>query len=412
MNIKLKPGIRRGIVTAPISKSYAHRVLIAKALSNRELPKFSGEDCIDIEATRDALIKMKGAIIDFCENQAVSRNKITINCKESASTLRFLLPIIGAAGINCEAVMADSLWNRPIDELLKECNIHGMNIIKKKNNRLLISGKLMPGEYTVSGDITSQYTTGLLFALPLLNADSTLRITGNIVSKSYIDITEDILNKSGIAFKYRDGEYFIPGNQSYNLKENTDIEGDWSLGGVFLCMGAFSPGIDVLGLDINSKQGDRVILDILRGFHGNIDISGSVVVSKGGKLEGQDIEAGDIPDMVPVISVLAAAAKGTTRIKNVSRLHYKESDRIKAIIDMIHSLGGYIEYRDNQLIITGKGKLQGGVINSCKDHRIAMAGAVSSCICTGKIEILEYKCTDKSYPKFWEDFNKLEIINN
>ena len=177
-------------------------------------------------------------------------------------------------------------------------------------------------------------------------------------------------------------------------------------------MGAFSPGIKVSGLNIDSRQGDKAVIEILQSFHGNINISGNAVISKRGNLTGSEIEAADIPDIVPALSIVAAGAKGVTIIRNVSGLRYKESDRIRAIIDMIHSLGGAAEYRNNHLIITGKGMLHGGVINSYGDHRIAMAGAVASCICKGEVEILDYRCTDKSYPDFWDDFKGLEAVKD
>lgn len=395
--ITLLPGIRSGAVRAPSSKSQAHRLLICAALGNRQVSVDCGEISKDIAATAKCLDSL-------C---AKSDEPALLYCGESGSTLRFLLPVCGALGKTAVFKMEGRLPERPLvpfDALLRE---HGMSI-EKTGNELHCSGKLKSGVFEIPGDVSSQFISGLLFALPLLDGDSTIRITGKIESKAYITMTEEAVSAAGIRFIKSENEYTVFGGQSYALPEGFSAEGDYSNGAFFLCMGALSPeGITVKNLPEKSSQGDMEILNILRRFGAEISSDGDEITVRKQKLLGIEIDASGIPDLVPVLAVLACAAEGETKIFNAARLRLKESDRLCATAELITSLGGDVTELPDGLIIRGGG-LHGGRVNSYNDHRIAMSAAVASCICDDAVTVTDPECTQKSFPLFWESFAKLE----
>ncbi len=416
MNITVRHGARYGVMEVPASKSQAHRLLICAALSEEKSLIYSGQLSKDIKATIDCLNALGADIVRTGEDvlnvtpivRPVSRTAV-LNCGESGSTLRFLIPVAGACGINSEFRMEGRLPWRPVDELIRVCGDHGMEI-EKSGCSIFVSGKLGPGEYEIDGRISSQYITGLLFALPLLRGNSSLRITGGVESSEYIKMTEDVLIKCGVSFEKKENVYTIPGQQKYSVPSIIQVEKDWSGAAFPLIMGAFSEkGVCVPGMDLKSIQGDKKILDILRGFGADVLISESGITVRKGELKGQIIDASDIPDLVPVVCVAAAGARGVTRIVNASRLRLKESDRIKSTADMIKSLGGHAEETEDGLIIHGTGSLKGGTVDSYGDHRIAMSAAAAAGICTGEVEITDAGCTEKSFPDFWKKLEGTEV---
>lgn len=412
MNVSLKSGNRRGEVTIPSSKSVAHRLLICSALSEISDNNIASSIKIngtskDIEATRiclDAIIKsVKDASV------GAQAEPVKLYCGESGSTLRFLLPIVCALGLRAVFIPEGRLANRPLTELSDQLIAGGAHV-EWKDDKLYVERQLRSGNYTLPGDVSSQYISGMLFALPLLSGDSRLDIAGKIESESYISLTEDAIQRAGIIFDKDEQGYTIPGGQTYKLQQDCAVEGDWSNAAFFLCAGALSgEGITVRGLDMNSAQGDMKILDVLKSFGAEVNITDSIFVRSGGA-KALTIDASQIPDLVPVISVLLCAAYGRSEIINASRLRLKESDRIETTVALINSLGGSAEATDDGIIIYGKGALLGGSADAANDHRIAMAGAVASIICEGATTIVGAECVSKSYPDFWEDFNKLEVI--
>lgn len=381
----------------------------------------SGEKCEikcngisnDIAATMKCL-KALGA--DFSENENLltvipigdgSSGLAQMDCGESGSTLRFLLPVTAALGRQAVFYPKGRLATRPLDDLSSQLQHHGA-LITARASEILCRGKIASGTYTLPGNVSSQYTSGLLFALPLLKGDSRLNITGKRESSAYITMTEEALKMSGIVLE-KDGDgYNIPGNQVYNMPTAGAIEGDWSNAAFFLCMGAFSPkGITVSGLNLDSTQGDRQILQILRDFGAEVVIRENGVFVRKNDARPLTISAEEIPDLVPVLGALLAGAEGRSVITNAQRLRLKESDRLESTAAMINSLGGTAKETEDGLIIDGRGSLLGGIVDSYNDHRIAMAAAAAACICRNKITVTDAECTDKSYPAFWDRFNEL-----
>ena len=409
--ITLVPGARSGVVRAPSSKSQAHRLLICAALGEKGCTVNCGEKSKDIIATAKCLQALCTDVRELFTGiyhiaPCKKADGAILPCGESGSTLRFLIPICGALGKSAVFKMEGRLPERPLapfDELLRN---HGM-CIEKEGDELHVSGKLQSGIFEIAGNVSSQFISGLLFALPLLAGDSIIRVTGKTESGAYIGMTENAIAKAGIRFEKADNEYTVFGNQKYNLPDSS-AEGDYSNGAFFLCMGALSDkGITVRNLPDNSLQGDKKIADILKCFGANISIGKNEITAKKDSLHGIEIDASEIPDLVPVLSVLACAAEGETKIYNAARLRIKESDRLCSTAALIKNLGGNVVERPDGLIIRGSG-LSGGKVDSFNDHRIAMSAAVAACMCTADVTITNPECTQKSFPLFWESFDQLE----
>ena len=408
------PGPRCGAVTVPASKSQAHRLLICAALSKGKKTISCAGISRDISATAfclDALcadIRFSGGEITVAPAEKTGE-EAELNCGESGSTLRFLLPLVGALGKSAVFKMEGKLPERPIEPLKSELIRRGM-IIERDGCLLKCSGTLSPGKFTIPGDVSSQFISGLLFALPLLDGGSEIEITGKTESVDYIAMTENALTQSGVVFTKTDRGYLIPGNQTYDLPEEVTVESDWSSAAVFLTLGALSDkGVTVGKLDTSSPQGDRRILEILKAFGAEIEIKDGLITARRGILRGMEIEASQIPDLVPVISVIAALSEGETRITGAGRLRLKESDRLASVSRMLSDLGADIKETEDGLIINGKPGLEGGETDPWGDHRIAMSAAVAASGCKNSVTVKNARCTEKSYPGFWEDLEGLSL---
>lgn len=414
MNITIAPGPRSGRVKIPASKSQAHRLLICAALAENETLISCDGLSADISATM-ACLNALGADISQQEDgrlhvrpiSAVPSGLCHLPCGESGSTLRFLLPVCGALGAEAVFHMEGRLPQRPLAPLDRELISHGMTL-RQEASLLYCSGRLEAGDYELPGDVSSQYISGLLMALPLASGESRLNISGSIESAAYITMTEDALALSGLKIERHDQSYRIPGGQRGHMPAELLVEGDFSNAAFFLCMGALSDkGLVVEGLDPASHQGDRAVLDILRAFGAEIsERTGSFAVRRG-KLRGLTIDAKPIPDLIPVLSVVASLADGETRIVNASRLRLKESDRLRSTRELLSALGADIRELDEGLVINGKAALSGGSVDSCGDHRIAMAAAVAACGCEAPVRLSGSLAVGKSYPRFWDDLGAL-----
>ena len=415
MNISIAPGERSGRVKIPASKSQAHRLLICAALGERETLIECDGLSADIRATA-ACLNALGADIRPTEGESalkvrpivkVPEGLCRLPCGESGSTLRFLLPVCGALGTEAVFHMEGRLPQRPLAPLDSQLKAHGMEL-RQEGELLYCAGKLESGNYELPGNVSSQYISGLLLALPLVPGDSRLSVTGSIESAAYITMTEDALKLSGIAFTKEQNTYSIPGSRRCRLPEHLRVEGDFSNAAFFLSMGALSPeGIEVTGLNPASHQGDKAGVDILRAFGAEIRETENGYFVRRCRLRGLTIDAKPIPDLIPVLSVVASLAEGETRIVNAGRLRLKESDRLSSTAALIRSLGGEAEELEDGLVIRGKAQLTGGSVDSWGDHRIAMAAATAACGCTGPVELSGAQAVNKSYPRFWEDFNAL-----
>lgn len=421
MNKTISHGPKSGIFEVPSSKSQAHRMLITAALSKSAGKLIVNGISKDISATikclnamgADIRITENGSgsseisvrpIIKTIDNSGMSAMYKPLPCGESGSTLRFLIPIAGALGIDVVFHMEGRLSERPLGALTDALSAHGMSFMQD-GKYLYCRGALTSGTFTIPGNISSQYISGLIMALPLLKGDSVINITGSIESGDYIAMTVAAVESAGIKIKKEENIYHIEGDQCYNVTGTRIVEKDWSSAAFPLCMGAFSEkGMTVPGLNLSSIQGDKEILNILKGFGAEVSEGCSVTVKKG-TLKGQIIDASRIPDLVPVISVVAAGAKGETRIIHAERLRLKESDRIATTVSMLRSLGADAEETADGILIRGKDRLPGGTVDSFNDHRIAMSAAVAAGICEGDVSVTGAECTDKSFPGFWEELS-------
>lgn len=420
----ITPGFRSGRIRIPSSKSVVHRLLVCASLGKNEVFLHFDGVSKDIQATADCLASLGASIevrpdgflvhpissLTSVSNHSLQteHNPILLPAGESGSTLRFLMPLVGMLGCSAAFVMHGRLSERPLapyDRLLEE---HSMQI-RREGTLLHCEGRLQSGDYCLPGNISSQYFSGLLMSLPLLSSDSCLQATGVLESPGYIALTEDALRLSDVRFT-REGEnaWHIFGGQRPKLAPEVYAEGDWSNAAFFLCIGALSEsGVSVSGLQLDSSQGDRAILSILNDFGALLFSDGDTVTVRRGETHPLEIDARDIPDLVPVLAVLCSAAPGTSRITGAARLRFKESDRLRAVKLMIQNLGGDLEELSDGLIIHGSGRLRGGMTEAFNDHRIAMSAAVASVLCSESVVISHAECVDKSYPAFWRDFESL-----
>lgn len=410
MTVNLPAGALAGQVRIPASKSQAHRLLICAALGKTPVTLHCDGFSKDIIATAHCL-RALGAEVAL-ENDALIRltpgrtdAACALMCGESGSTLRFLLPVAAALGATATFHMEGRLPQRPLAPLDEELTRHGVTLTRD-GDTLAVTGRLQPGDYTLPGNVSSQYVSGLLMALPLLHGDSTLTVTGKVESAAYIAMTEDALRLSGITFQKEGWTYRIPGRQTFALPQALSVEGDWSNAAFFLCAGALSEkGVTVTGLNAASSQGDRAVVDILRAFGASVTETADAVTVSAAPLHGITIDANPIPDLIPVLSVVAAYAAGETKIVNAARLRLKESDRIATTAALLRSLGGSVEELPDGLRLRGTA-LTDGTVDSANDHRIAMSAAIAASGCRVTVEGGE--CVSKSYPRFWQDYEALK----
>ena len=414
MNKTILPGARTGEVHIPASKSQAHRMLLCAAMGENEVTLRCRGLSKDILATV-ACLKALGASVD-AEGEVLHLRPVSapppglclLPCGESGSTLRFLLPLVGALGASAVFEREGRLPERPIEPLGRELCRNGMDI-RSDGARLSCSGQLRPGAFSLPGNISSQYISALLMTLPLLEGESTLHMEGALESAAYVAMTEEVLRLGGVRTEKTGYGYRIPGGQRCLFAPELSVEGDYSNAAFFLCAGALSErGIRVTGLDPQSRQGDRAIVPLLEEMGAQVASDGSSVTVKRDALHGITIDASPIPDLIPVLSVVAAAASGETRVIHAQRLRLKESDRLHSTTQMLRALGAEAEELPDGLVIRGGRTLAGGTVDACGDHRIAMSAAVAGGICRGAVTICGSECVQKSYPDFWTDFQQLK----
>ena len=413
MTRTVAPGPRAGVIQIPASKSQAHRMLICAALSREPSRLILDGFSADIEATMQCL----EALGARCEETAnglsvtpvgVCPAQARLDVGESGSTLRFLLPVLGALGVQAEIRMHGRLPERPLSPLWEVLEAHGMRL-QQDGTILHTDGQLIAGDYSLPGNVSSQFISGLLFALPLLGGNSTLTVTGALQSARYVSMTEQALAEAGILTKKDGPVWQIGGGQRYASPAVQTVEGDWSNAAFFLCMGALSAtGVTVTGLNSTSLQADRAVTEILVRFGAELTVSEDAVTVRRGVLHGITLDAGPIPDLVPVVSCLAALCDGETRVENAARLRLKESDRLQTTAALLSALGSSVRELPDGLIISGRGRLSGGTADACGDHRIAMSAAMAACGCEGPVTVSGSECVAKSYPAFWEDFASLK----
>ena len=390
MDITIQPCSLRGEVTVIPSKSQAHRLLICAAFADAPTQLHCPETNRDIEATADCLRALGTEILHTESGYSVfpistPPDQAVLNCCESGSTLRFLLPIVGALGVDAIFKMEGRLPQRPLSPLWEEMERMGCKLRFISDKELLCESQLRPGDYCIDGGVSSQFITGLLFALSLLDGDSSIRITGKLESKPYVEMTIQAMAQYGV---YVEG-FRVKGGKTYRSPGKLTVEGDWSNGAFWLAANALGSDIKVLNLDPNSAQGDRTVVEILNQLN-----TGTPTIS-----------ATDIPDLIPILSVIAAGRQGAS-FTDIRRLRLKESDRVASTIALLEALGGKADATADTLIVY-PAPFSGGTVDAVNDHRIAMAAAIAATCCAEPVTILGAECVKKSYPKFWEEYARL-----
>ena len=414
MNIRIEPKSLEGQVERVISsKSQAHRLLICAALGGRPVSLSGVTFSKDVEATCRCLKALGAEIALEGEELRVVPGRVPegrreLDCGESGSTLRFLLPVAAVLGAEADFTGRGKLAERPLSPLAEEMTAHGVSLSAPGTFPLACRGRLSPGTYTLAGNVSSQFFSGLLMALPLAAGDSLLRVEGRLESAPYVEMTLDALRSFGVTAERTAEGFRIPGGQAYRGPERLRVEGDWSGAAFWLAAGALSRGSVTCGnLNLRSSQGDREMAALLRGFGAEVTESGDRVTVRGGKLRGMELDAADIPDLVPILAVTAACAEGDTVIRRIARLRLKESDRVESVLALLRALGAEAEASGQEMRIHGRGGFGGGTVDACGDHRIAMAAAIAACRASGPVTILGAEAMEKSYPGFLEEYTAL-----
>jgi 3-phosphoshikimate 1-carboxyvinyltransferase len=419
MDKTLCPSSLFGVVRAVASKSMAHRLLILAALSPDPCDLRCSTTSEDIEATKACLRSLlydgdaqpKVRATDTGTQTSAQR---LLDCGESGSTLRFLLPVVGALGASVRILRHGRLSERPLAPFDDELAAHGMHI-KEAAEGLLVKGRLHGGRFVLPGDVSSQFTSGLLMAAPLLEEATEILVAKPVQSAPYIDLTIHALHTFGVAVRrdcmhYEGRAYarFAVSPTTLRAPAELDVEGDWSNAAFWLAAGAMEPqGITVDGLDLASAQGDRAILAALSAFGGRIARKGNAARATMDTARSAELDVQAIPDLVPPLAAVAATAPGVSRLRNAGRLRLKESDRLESVTRAITALGGNAWVEDDALVIQGVEHLSGGTVDAANDHRIAMMAAIMATHAQGPVTILGAECVSKSYPAFWDDYCQL-----
>lgn len=389
MDITIYPGKLSGTVRAVSSKSQVHRLLICASFSDKPTKLECPDTNQDIEATAECLRALGSDIVrtdyGYLVNPVVNvPERATLNCRESGSTLRFMLPVVCALGVQATLHMSGRLPYRPLSPLWEELERMGAKLSRPTEDTICVEGQLLPGEYQMDGSVSSQFITGLMLAGALMPGCSHITLQGKLQSKPYIDITRQVLKTFGIPCD----DYCISGCRPFPSPRHICAEGDWSNAAFFLAANKLGNRLTVTNLNPNSTQGDRAIADIL-------NLEAAIPV----------ISAADIPDLVPIMAILFGARNGAV-FTDIARLRMKESDRVATVKHMIESFGLKASATDDTLTVAS-GKFRSCTIDAAGDHRIAMAAAIGATIADGPVTILGAECVAKSYPTFWQEYKRL-----
>lgn len=430
MIAQITPKPLAGIVPAISSKSMAHRLIIAAALANGHTQIACSTTCADIDATVRCLTAL-GAHIDRTpegyEVSPIPKSRemgilaalkgATLDCGESGSTLRFMLPVACALGADATFTGAERLGERPLGDLASELLAGGCDLTGLGSFPLKTTGRLRPGRFVLPGDVSSQYISGLLLAAPVLPGRVEILVRGRIESKPYVNLTIQALHTFGVAVETKrlvgttpeePQTLFIVEGEGYRTPGAVSVEGDWSNAAFWLCAGALSRyAVTVRGISLNSVQGDRTIMAALVRFGAKVTRGTDAATVRPDRLHGFELSARDIPDLVPIVSAVAACAEGKTVIRDCARLRIKESDRLLTTTETLQALGADIRIEGDSLVIEGRETLDGGTIEAHNDHRIAMTAAIAASRCESPVTIVGAEAVAKSYPSFFEHYRLL-----
>lgn len=423
MTVNITPHKLSGTIKAIPSKSYAQRILLASALAHDvtkvKIQSLSNDiiAAIDCIKALGAKVESDNEIITVTPDVGLKTVSNIFDCNESGTVLRLTLPVACTVYEKSTFKCKGRLLQRPLSPLKEELEKKGCKISQPNNSTLKLCGKISNGIYTLPGNVSSQFISGLLFALPLLDGDSKIILTSPLQSSGYVNMTIDVLERFGITIKQSNNTYTIKGSQKYISPENITVEGDWSNSAFWLCAGALNGDISVTGLNPDSKQGDRAILDILCAMGADVsqDNEKITVISKK-RLSHVNVDLSQIPDLAPVIAAVASCAENETLLFNAQRLRLKESDRINAICDMLEAIGCNVASGEDYIKVNGNCFILGGKADSHNDHRIAMSLAVCATAAKNNIVITNADAVTKTYPEFFNDYIKLggivDVIDN
>lgn len=384
MNVTILPGTLKGAVTPPSSKSQTHRAVLALMLAQGEGKLSNLAVSQDIQATQDCVAALKSG------QPAQADGLPLLDCGESGSTLRFLIPVALAVRGGGHFTGRGRLMERPQGPYIRLFEEKGI-LWNQEGTCLTVAGQLEPGVYALPGNVSSQFITGLLYALPLLPGDSRIVLTTPLESRGYVDMTLDMLRRFDIKVEEQEDGFLVPGNQTYQARDLT-LEADWSGAAFWYAANFLGAQVDIQGLNPDSVQGDRQIGTL----YWKLARPGDV-----------DIDLSQCPDLAPPLAAMAAVRKGTTRFVHAGRLRMKESDRLETIARTLNALGAKAQVGEDTLTLEGLDHLEGGTVDGCNDHRIAMMAAVAAVACKEPVTILGAECVKKSYPRFWEDYTAL-----
>lgn len=384
MNVTILPGTLKGAVTPPSSKSQTHRAVLALMLAQGEGKLSNLAVSEDIQATQDCVAALKSG------QPAQADGLPLLDCGESGSTLRFLIPVALAVRGGGHFTGRGRLMERPQGPYIRLFEEKGI-LWKQEGACLTVAGQLEPGVYALPGNVSSQFITGLLYALPLLPGDSRIVLTTPLESRGYVDMTLDMLRRFDIKVEEQEDGFLVPGNQTYQARDLT-LEADWSGAAFWYAANFLGAQVDIQGLNPDSVQGDRQVGTL----YWKLARPGDV-----------DIDLSQCPDLAPPLAAMAAVRKGTTRFVHAGRLRMKESDRLETIARTLNALGAKAQVGEDTLTLEGLDHLEGGTVGGCNDHRIAMMAAVAAVACKEPVIILGAECVKKSYPRFWEDYTAL-----
>ena len=429
MDVTIAPRALRGSVRAVASKSMAHRLLICAALCPGPTRIRCATTSRDIEATASCLEAL-GALVEregewllvtplpgspATDNLRVALRGATLDCGESGSTLRFMLPV--AAALACDAALTGHgrLAERPLSPLYEELLAGGADLSEAGRFPLRVGGRLRAGRFELPGNVSSQYVSGLLLAVPLLAGPSEVRVTEPIESRPYVELTLAALARFGVevmvSHEVADGRpctsFVVSPATPLRSPGEVEVEGDWSNAAFWLAAGALAGEVAVSGLDLMSRQGDRAVMAALAKLGARVERRGGEAVTSPGSPSGTEMDVSDFPDLVPPLAAVAALAPGRTRLTGCGRLRLKESDRVETVCAGLSALGAHVWSEGDDIVLDGVDELSGGVVDAANDHRIAMMAAVAATRSAGPVTIRGAECVAKSYPAFFEDYRAL-----
>ncbi len=412
-DVTLHPGGLSGVLQAPPSKSAAHRAIICAALAAGESEISPVDTSQDMEATLACMAALgagwerEGDLIRVTGLSGAPHETPVLDCRESGSTLRFVMPLALALSGGGTFLTKGRLKERPLGPYEALFSKQGIRF-ERTESGFLVQGPLSPGEFTLPGNVSSQFVTGLLLSLPLLNGDSLLRLTGPLESEGYVQLTLDVLADFGVTVRRPDPMTFpVPGGQSF-CPRRYQVEGDYSQAAVFLCAGALGSDIGIKGLHPHSLQGDRAVIGLLQSMGAGFVKAGDTVFMRPEKLRGIRLDGGQIPDILPMLALTLCLAEGESRIENAGRLRLKECDRLAATVEELSKLGADIRAEGDSLFIRGVPRLLGGAaVDSHNDHRMAMMLSIAALHCVKPVRLTDPACVAKSWPGYWEAYQGL-----